>query len=134
MQEFAYFNIGFRSENVYQQLSYYENGNEYNKNLIKNSIQIIQDCFKIEESLSGLSFNEAYEITDLIPLILEIYKDSSINDIVENLKKIADIVNDVSEGKEGVDINYAKEFFFNLSEICLSKSSNLSSFEHHALL
>ncbi len=45
MQEFAYFNIGFRSENVYQQLSYYENGNKYNKNLIKNSIQIIQDCF-----------------------------------------------------------------------------------------
>ena len=124
MREFSLFNIGFRCENALNALDEYEKKGEItNKYIIEDSEKIIDDCFKFQNNeIIGFD-NSKYELTDLYPLIFEIYNDISFNEMFKSLDNIKYLLTGIKGNNKTIDIKEAKDFFTKLSLLCLESNN-----------
>ena len=125
MSEFSYFNLGFRSENICNVLNNYKKKEKFNKEILLDSEKILNDCLNIENNFSKNLNHSNYELSELIPLVLEIYKGKAIPEIIESIDLIKKIINNiVVNNKSDVEEVYMPyNFFKNLSKICLNRNN-----------
>ncbi len=129
MTELSYFNLGFRSENILEELSSFIQKKEVNSLILKDALSIVQDCVSIETEgvLSNRLIPSGYDLTSLVPLIFSIYPRKKIDEIFVELKKVLQSLSDLIQKKEipSGKIDPIKYFFANLSQSCLSNINGL---------
>lgn len=133
MSDLSYFNLGFRSENILEELSRAEQGGRTNDSIINDALSILSDCVRIESKngmSSNLSFKSGYDLSSLVPLIFDIFPEE--NDTKAIIKELKDILSSIEHLLTGgtldpEKLNPTKDFFSSLSQLCLSRLSSMSN-------
>jgi hypothetical protein len=125
MQSLTFFNIGFRSDNIYESLKGYNEEKRINKTIVEDSKKIINDCLRFDKDIASIyGLHNNYEVSDLLSFIYYFYETQSIKNIANELNDILKIIQDIINDEPNVDTRKAKEFFQNLSEYCLAKNNS----------
>lgn len=129
MNDLSYFNLGFRSDRVFESFSNVLEGQPYNSNVIEDALAIIKDCLTIENYdsfISNLAGNRGPFISVIAPILWQLYPSKSVNEVVIELRNLVRILcelkNDRADIKEE-EIDQVRLFFSNLADISLSNSA-----------
>jgi hypothetical protein len=126
MAELSLFNIGFRSENIYQALVEYEKTNSVQIVIFEDSNEIIKDCFKFREKVEANLQYSKHTLVDLLPLIIEIFKNEEPEEIEKTFVEVGNTIQAIQKGQKNISVERTKSFFSQLSNLCLSKNNSLS--------
>jgi hypothetical protein len=127
MSDFSFFNLGFRSENVCDTLERYNKKESINKEVLLDSKKILEDCLNINANYTKNLTHSNYDLSDLIPIIFEIYRNKTVSDIVNAISSIQTTIDIlVNETKPAVEVSAPLFFFKELSKICLNRNNSQS--------
>lgn len=144
MNDLSYFNLGFRSDNIFNQLSTFKTDGLLGEGLINEAVSIVKDFLLMEQKEDYLSFfstTSEYNASVLTTLLCDLFPTYKAAKIVEKLNTVLTAVSslDVSStthGKIEYDekgIDEAINFFSKLADACLSKSANSLVFKGFVL-
>ena len=132
MFNLSYFNLGFRSDSVSNLLTKLQTEDVLNNFLLDDAFLIVDDCLKIQDEdtlISNFSHGKGYEINILLPLLSEVFSNMTIENIVNELRRLHETIKKVKTDRKSVnpeEFEAAIGFFSKLADICLSNSSHLS--------
>lgn len=126
MSELTYLNLSFRCDNMIKHIS--SPNTAINKTLIKDAKNLLLDCVSIESTeslLKQFTKNTMYTPSVLTPLILDVFEDKTISEIVKTLNDYIEILDEyIDKGK----VHYKKrealsKFFKKTSEVSFDYST-----------
>jgi hypothetical protein len=129
MEGLSLFNIGFRCENICAALKEYKRTSNINPNSLDDSLEIISDCFKMNNlAAESLTFTK-YSRHKLFNLIFSMYDGKPFSTVMEDLNQVKFCVDEIRSNKRNVEIDKAVSFFNALSELCMSADSQINNFD-----
>ena len=137
MSELAYFSLGWTSYNISE---YLDNKEDPSKNdYVKDAIEILTDFTCIESTKSMIkqySSDRKYKPNILTPLILDLFKDKRLEEIVTSLKDDINVLNEFKKtgSLSETERNKLKELFSDVSKLSKKYSDYVirtRSFKRH---
>jgi len=130
MTEFSYFNLGFRSENILEELNNLMQQKGVNDLILFDALSIVKDCVSLKEenAISNNLTPSGYELTFLVPLVFTIFPGKKVDETIAQLKDILEAIEKLIK-KEKIATERTEKirtFFSTLSKLCLAQISNLS--------
>lgn len=132
MRDLSYFNLGFRSDYIFSQLSNVREGSSPDENLLSEAVYIIDHFLSIgqaDTAFSHLIADTNQDMSLLIPLLWEVYPDLEPDDIFDKLRNVVSVMSKANNLNEKADmashgqLGEAISFFSKLADVCLSKSA-----------
>jgi len=124
MQDILLFNIGFRCEGVCEALHKYKtSGIRITQRTLDDSLEVIKDCCACEGSMTSFFSSNHAVLSELLPLVFDVFPNKEVGQIVEELIKIRDAIETVKRGVRGVDVDACYDFFKKISNLCLRRNA-----------
>ncbi len=140
MHDLSYFNLGVRSDRVYNSLLSFRETENSDIDIMQEAITIIQECLEIDDEdklISNLSNSDNYGIDILAPILWEVFPNESISTVMKELKKVFEtlllIKNKPSE-KPIKNLKKTVSFFEKVAEISLAHGTALTFQQNPAII
>ena len=132
MHDLSYFNLGVRSDRVYNSLLSSKETKDYDIKIMKEAIAIIKECLEIDDEeklISNLSNSQNYGIDILAPILWEVYPNETIETVISELKTVFETLQFIEEKsfeKSFENLPKTISFFEKVTELSLAHGTALT--------
>jgi len=91
--------------------------------MLDESLQVIDDCFSINDNISSFFSTNRAELAEFLPLVFELFPGFTPEKIIAHLQKTKGILESIGKKESSVGIEEAIQLFRKISALCLRRNT-----------